>query len=412
MIHFTEYMLAESSDAPQRNLHLEHLEDEVFNGGVTGARRAITFLLSLHKMLTGHVDHHFNVTTKWDGAPAIFCGINPDNNKFFVGTKGVFAKNAKLNYTPEDIARNHASEGLRHKLNIALEHLPKLGITGILQGDMLFTHADLQKDTIDGEKYLTFQPNTIVYAIPAESLLAQHMRAAKLGVVFHTSYHGPTMDKMKASFKVDIGALRHTADVWYRDASFVDQSGTANFTEEESMQLGDLLAQAGRVFQSIDAKVLNRISLNATLLGQIKQYNNTFIRAGKKQPTAKDHVLGLTHWVEQQANEAILQAKLPATKQKRIAEKNEWLRFYRNSFAELTKIFLLTNLLNDAKLQIVRKLETAKSIGTFYRSGDGGLTVAKQEGFVAVDHLKGGVVKLVDRLGFSSANFNAVKNWG
>jgi hypothetical protein len=238
------------------------------------------------------------------------------------------------------------------------------------------------------------------------------MRAAQLGVIFHTSYHGPTMASMKASFKVDVGALRHTADVWYRDASFVDQSGTANFTKEESEQLDGILTQAGRVFKSIDAKVLNRISLNATILGQIKQYNNTFIRAGKAQPNAKDHVLGLTHWVEHIANESVLQAKLPATKQKRIAEKNELLRFYRTSYAELVKIFLLTSLLNDAKLQIVRKLETAKSMGTFLRTGDGGLKVTTPEGFVAVDHLKGGVVKLIDRLNFSQANFTAVKNWG
>jgi len=408
---FTSFTSFITESAEGKNLHLEHLEDEVFNGGVTGARRAVTFLLSLHKMLTGHVESHINITTKWDGAPAIFCGINPDNGRFFVGTKGVFAKEAKLNYTPADIKRNHASEGLQNKLLIALEHLPKLGITGVLQGDMLYTHGDLQKDVIDGEKYLTFQPNTIVYAIPSDSVLANRIRASKLGVVFHTTYHGPTMASMKASFKVDIGALRHTADVWYRDASFVDQSGTANFTEVESTVLGDLLAQAGRVFQSIDGKVLNRISLDATLLGQIKQYNNSLIRAGKAQPTAKDHVLALTRWVEQQANESILQAKLPATKHKRLAEKSEWLRFYRSSYAELVKIFLLTNLLNDAKIQIVRKLETAKSMGTFLRSADGGLTVTKPEGFVAVDHLKGGVVKLVDRLNFSQANFNATKNW-
>ena len=218
MVIFREFL---SEGVQQHNLHLEHLEDEVFNGGVGGTRRAIDFLLSLKKMLTGHVERHMNITTKWDGAPAIFCGINPDNNRFFVGTKGIFAKAAKLNYTEDDINKHHESEGLREKLKLALEHLPKLGITGILQGDMLFTRADLKKETIDGEVYLTFQPNTIIYAVPHDSTLAQHMKAAKLGVVFHTSYHGKTMDKMKASFKVDIGALRHTQDVWCRDASFV-----------------------------------------------------------------------------------------------------------------------------------------------------------------------------------------------
>ena len=90
-----------------KNVHLEHIEDEVLNGGTAGARSAINFLQSLRDMLAGHAKTKVNITTKWDGAPAIFCGINPENGKFFVGTKGVFAKNAKLNYTDEDIDKNH-----------------------------------------------------------------------------------------------------------------------------------------------------------------------------------------------------------------------------------------------------------------------------------------------------------------
>ncbi|MFM7856879.1 MAG: DUF6267 family protein, partial [Flammeovirgaceae bacterium] len=68
-------------------------------------------------------------------SPAIFTGINPENGKFFVGTKGVFAKNAKLNYTPEDIDENHPVPGLNKKLKIALEYLPELNIKGVIQGD-------------------------------------------------------------------------------------------------------------------------------------------------------------------------------------------------------------------------------------------------------------------------------------
>src|SRR6056300_268967 len=157
-MNFTDY-LTEANIS--KNVHLEHLEDEVLNRGVTGTRDAINFLQSLRDMLAGNTTSKINVTTKWDGAPAVFCGINPDNGKFFVGTKGVFAKNAKLNYTNDDIDKNHPGAGLNEKLKIALAFLPKLGIKGVLQGDMMFTKKDLKKERIDGEQLLTFQPNTI-----------------------------------------------------------------------------------------------------------------------------------------------------------------------------------------------------------------------------------------------------------
>ena len=197
---FTEY-LTEGKEG--KNVHLEHIEDELLNRGVSGGREAINFLRSLRDMLAGQSQSHVNVTTKWDGAPAIFVGTNPENGKFFVGTKGVFAKNAKLNYTDKDIDKNHPAEGLNDKLKVALRYLPKLGIKGVLQGDMMFSKGDLKKETIDGESYITFQPNTIVYAVPTSSKLAQSMMAAQIGVVFHTTYSGKTMEDMKATFNVN-----------------------------------------------------------------------------------------------------------------------------------------------------------------------------------------------------------------
>ena len=154
-----------------KNLHLEHLEDEVLNNGVGGTRAAINFLQSLRDMLAGNAKSSVNVTVKWDGAPAIFAGINPENDQFFVGTKGVFNKNAKINYSHEDIDRNHPSGGLNQKLKVALTELSKLGIKEVLQGDMLFTQEDLETKTIEGKRYVVFQPNTIVYAVPMLSLI-------------------------------------------------------------------------------------------------------------------------------------------------------------------------------------------------------------------------------------------------
>jgi hypothetical protein len=361
-------------------------------------------------MLAGQSQSHVNVTTKWDGAPAVFAGINPENGKFFVGTKGVFAKNAKLNYTDKDIDKNHPAEGLNDKLKVALRYLPKLGIKGVLQGDMMFSKSDLKKETIDGEKYITFQPNTIVYAIPADSKLAQSMMAAQLGVVFHTSYTGKTISDMKASFNVDIGKLSTTKDVWFRDASFVDASGTATFIEDETKEITRVLSQAGSLFQQINPLALNRISANETILMQIKTFNNSKVREGQAIKNTTAHTNELIKTIETKLNQSVLEAKLEKTKKERIAKKNEIMRFYRSNAAELKKIFDLQNLLVDAKLMIVRKLETIRDVGTFIRT-DNGFRITAPEGFVAVDRIKGNAMKLIDRLEFSQANFTAAKNW-
>ena len=404
---FSEY-ITEAKEG--KNVHLEHLEDNVLNNGVSGAREAINFLRSLRNMLAGHSDVKVNVTTKWDGSPAIFAGINPENGKFFVGTKSVFNKNAKLNYTDADIDENHPSEGLNDKLKIALAYLPKLGIKGILQGDMMFTKSDLKHEVIDGEEYIIFQPNTIVYAVPVNTKLAKMMMAAQLGVVFHTSYTGKDIENMKASFNIDIGHLTTTKDVWFRDASFTDASGSATFTEKETADLTSILSQAGRLFNTIPALTLNKIASSETYLLQIKTYNNTKIREGQEIRDTRAHVNGLMKWVEDRLNKEILAAKKEETKQKRIKEKTEVMRFYRTNAAQLKNIFDLMNMIIEAKLMIIRKLETIRSIGTFVRTDDG-FRITAPEGFVAVDKIKGNALKLVDRLEFSHQNFNAAKNW-
>ena len=407
---FSEF-LTEATIKEGKNVHLEHIEDEVLNRGVAGTRDAINFLQSLRDMLAGHSESKVNVTTKWDGAPAIFCGVNPDNGKFFVGTKGVFNANPKLNYTDADIDANHPSEGLNKKLKAALRYLPKLGITGVLQGDMMFTKGDLKTEMIDGESYITFQPNTIVYAVPADSKLAQAMLAAQVGVVFHTSYTGKTFADMKASFNIDIKNLTTTKDVWFRDAYFVDASGSATFTAEETKAITRILGDIGGKFRTTSAAVLNRIATSDILSVQIKTFNNTKVRAGEKIKNTNLHTRELIRWVEDRLNKEILAAKKEETKQKRITEKNELMRFYRNYAFELEKIFDIQNGLVEAKNMIIVKLQQLRQVtGSFLRTDDG-FKVTNPEGFVAVDKLKGNAVKLIDRLEFAHANFNAQKAW-
>ena len=394
-----------------KNVHLEHIEDEILNGGVSGARDSINFLRSLRDMLAGNSDTKVNVTTKWDGAPAIFAGTNPDNGKFFVGTKSIFNKDAKLNYTNADIDNNHPSEGLNAKLKVALRYLPKLGIKGILQGDMMFTKGDITTKNIDGISYITFQPNTIVYAVPSDSKLAAAMSAAQIGVVFHTSYTGKTMDDMKSSFNIDINHLTATKDIWFRDAYFVDASGTATFTSDETKEVTKVLSDAGRLFQEINPMTMNRIAASDTILMQIKTFNNTKVRAGQEIKNTSIHTAELIKWVADKLNKEILSAKKAETKLKREHEKNELMRFYRQNAGELKKIFDLQNDVVRAKKMIIVKLQNMRQVTNTFLRTDDGFKVTNPEGFVAVDKLKGNAVKLIDRLEFAHANFNAAKNW-
>ena len=389
----------------------EHIEDEVLNRGVAGTRDAINFLQSLRDMLAGHSSSKVNVTTKWDGAPAVFCGINPDNGKFFVGTKGVFNANPKLNYTDDDIDMNHPSGGLNAKLKVALRYLPKLGIKGVLQGDMMFSKGDINTQTIDGEEYITFQPNTIVYAVPSDSKLAKAMTSAQMGIVFHTSYTGKTFSDMKASFNIDINHLSTTKDVWFRDAYFVDASGTVTFTEQETKVLNSHLSLAGTTFKSINALTLNRIAASEIVLTYIKTFNNTKVREGMEIKDTTAHTNDLIRWVEAKLNKDISDAKKEETKQKRIKEKTEIMRFFRGSARDLKNIFDLMNHLVASKNMIVGKLQQMKQVTNTFLRTDDGFKITNPEGFVAVSKTSGGAVKLVDRLEFAHANFNAAKNW-
>ena len=404
MFAFTSFL------TEQKNLHMEHLEDEVLNGGVEGTRGAINFLQGLRDMLAGHGSSSVNVTVKWDGAPAVFAGINPENDQFFVGTKGIFAKNAKINYSHGDINKNHKG-GLAKKLHTALDELSKVGIKGVLQGDMMYSSDDLKKEEIDGVSYITFQPNTIVYAVPVKSQLAAKIMSSKMGIVWHTTYTGDTMEDMSASFGVSAGAFQKTSSVWQADASFKDTSGTSTMTKSETDQVTAILSKAGKLFQQLDSNVLRMVSDDPQTALLVKTYNNTKVRSGTKISNVRKHTAGLIAFVYDRLKADIDKVKQEKTKIAKKVTMDRYVGFLRKNSSELVKIFAMQNLLIDAKLLIVRKLESIKGLTrTFVRTSTG-YRVTAPEGFVAIDNLKGGALKLVDRMEFAHQNFNAAKNW-
>jgi len=397
-----------------KNVHMEHLEDLVFNEGVAGTRKAINFLQDLRNMLAGNSKSKLTATVKWDGAPAIFAGVDPRDGKFFVAKKGIFNVDPKIYKTNAEIDKDLSGD-LAAKFKIALAEFSKLGITrGVYQGDLMFTKGDLKTQTIEGQKYITFHPNTIVYAIPYGSDLANKITRAKIGVVWHTTYTGNSFTQMTASFGKDITKqFRQTPSTWMDDATYKDYSGTASFTAAETQKVTSILSEAGKLFQRIDANVINSISKDQELLNLIKTFNNSKVRAGEKITNPVQHVVGLYHWIQNKYNKEMNSRKTDKGKQQWKDKINNMNKFFStHSRDAIADVFKLTNLLVDAKHMIINKMNEAGHIETFLKTASG-FKVTGVEGFVAIDRLSGGAVKIVNRMEFSKANFSAdvIKGW-
>ena len=396
----------------QKNTHMEHAEDLVLNAGVDGARMAINYFQDVRDMLAGHTKRPVNITVKWDGAPAVFAGVDPTDGKFFVAKKGIFNKNPKVYKTTAEVDADTSGD-LATKLKIALTTFKDLGIKGVVQGDLLYTRDTIDHTTIDGEEYITFQPNTIVYTVPAKSKLAQQILRSKIGVVWHTMYSGDSFETMKASFGKDISAkLSKTSAVWHTDATFRDVSGAATFTDADTKALTAILSRAGQIFRTIPAAALNDISDNDEFLMRVKTFNNTKVRAGEKITNPSAHVTGLMNFVHNFYQKEADKKKTEAGKQVQLTKQKEMMQYFtRHSKSDIVKIFELMNLLVDAKHYIIGKLNQVRTLGTFLRTVDG-FRATTPEGYVAIDHI-GNAVKLVDRMEFSRANFSAdvIKGW-
>ena len=404
-----------TEDKGGKNLHLEHLEDEIINYGVSGGRAAINFLQSLRDMLSSSSRSSINMTVKWDGAPAIFAGIDPEDGKFFVAKKSVFNVNPKLYKTNEEID-NDLSGNLNSKFKIALKEFSKLGIKGVLQGDLMFTD-DIERTTIEGVVYYTFQPNTIVYAVPVDSDLGRVINKSKIGVVWHTTYTGNSLPDMKASFGVNISGLNKTSSVWMDDATYKDVSGRATFTEKERDAVTAVLSQTGKTFLRINAPMLKKFlnlqnSLTGTLAGaSLKTYNNSKVRAGEIIKNPKQHAVGYVKWVEMSIQKQIDKVKSVAGKEKYKKIQKEYMREFSKHTNNLTQVITFQNLLVDAKMQIVKKLNSVKGLTDTFIKTSNGFKVTNPEGYVAIDRVGGKAVKLVDRMEFSFNNFTAIKAW-
>tara|TARA_B100000459_G_scaffold63120_1_gene34481 strand:- start:31343 stop:32584 length:1242 start_codon:yes stop_codon:yes gene_type:complete len=401
------------SEAAGKNTHMTHIEDLIIDGGVKGARQAILALRSMRDMLSGNTKAPIDITVKWDGAPAVFAGEDPSDGRFFVAKKGIFAKTPKVYKSHADIDADTSGD-LSKKLKLAFDHLKNLGIKDVIQGDFMFDQSDLKKENINGIGHITFHPNTILYAVPLNSRLAKEIQRAKVGIIWHTSYSGKSFETMKAEFGRDIvGKLKRSRDVWMDDATLKDVSGTATLTASETAMLNHNLSNAGKTFQKVASKSLKEIEDNKELNLIINIYNNRKVREGQRITNTASHAKGLIMFVQDRYAKAIDKRSSEAGKQVQIDKRDELLKFFsRENLDQLKLIFDLHNYVTDSKLIIINKLNDLSNMGTFVKTKSG-FKVTGVEGFVAIDRMEGGAVKLVDRLEFSTNNFSKdiIKGW-
>mgnify|MGYP001480432629 FL=1 len=396
-----------------KNLHLEHLEDEIINNGIDGGRASINFLQSLRDMMKGNASRGVNMTVKWDGAPAIWAGKHPEDGRFFVAKKSLFNKEP-LFYTSEDEIKNatEISGDLETKFLESFRHLSKLSWNKILQGDLMFTDSDKKMEKIDGVDCVTFQPNTIMYAVDIKSDLGEKIANAKYGIVFHTTYTGSTIEDLGASFGADISTLGNSRDVWIDDASYKDVSGNSTLTAKESVALSNALSSTGKAFRQIKRPALQKfMQVQKTIAmkgagATYKTYVNSQIRKGKFNLSYKAY---LSHFDNYWKTKVVGKVKMEKTKEQK-RQMGEQLRrelLGLKIFINALTIFQ-TNLVVGKDI-IIKGLNKAKSIGTFVKD-DNGLKTVNPEGYVAIDN-DGKAVKLVDRMEFSLNNFTVAKNW-
>ena len=393
-----------------KNTHLEHLEDDIINNGAKGGDNAINFLKSVRNMLAGNSKGAVNMTVKWDGAPAIVCGINPENDKFFVGTKSVFNKTPKINYTLRDIKKNHSGP-VADKLAVCLRFLSKLPIKGILQGDLLFTDDDKKGVNIDGEKMISFTPNTITYAVPVDSSIGRQIARAKMGIVFHTAYSGKNMQSLSAGF----GTIRGSggSNIFLASAQYNDKSGSVMFNASE-LKMFDAQIRMAEGSLSRAAPMLNEMSSSArdqfSVGFRLKTFFNHFIKTTQgSMGKVRDMQKRFETYYENVLDNEIASKKTDRGKAPYIKAKKDGVAFIKRNRTALYFAIASHITLGNCKNTLLRKMNQIQSIGHFVRTSNG-YRVTAPEGYVAVDRIAG-AVKLVDRLEFSRTNFTLPKGW-
>jgi hypothetical protein len=382
------------------NFHLTHLEELVLVGQKQGLDVAIRFINELTNIFEGNIDSKLFTTVKFDGAPAVLAGYNPENGKFFVSTKNP----DKASYSVQEIVQNFGhAPGLVEKLKLAFLYLPNVIKQNYYQGDFMFSKSDIQEIEYEGEKLLVFKPNTITYAVEADSPLGQKVRNAQIGIVFHTKYTGAVGKETSKTPDVSVKEFNLIPEVFVDDAKFKDMSGMATLTNQEEKLIRTNLDKVQKA-----GGVIDWLSLTPTTYANLNTFINTLIRQGRFVDDPDKNFEEFVQWVDNSFDKQIEKLKTEAGRQKKIESKAKNTEYLQTNKMTLVNIFFVSKLLAEIKKIFIEKYNNAINSRQFLAQPDGTLKVTQPEGYVAVDH-EGNMIKLVDRLEFSRANFSIPK---
>ena len=395
MLSFSNHIEQNLNEEKSLNKHLDHIEDLMLLQGKDGLALSIAFLRDIVESLqTGQTG--MGVSTKWDGKPAVVCGVNPENGKFFVSTKSAFSKTVKAYHTEAEIKAGIAIPDLASKLIECLKHLPKLGIKGILQGDLMFTSDTKKPVVVNKVKSIGFQPNTIMYTVPVDSPIGRDIAKAKLGIVFHTAYSGKTMSDISATtFNFNAKQLKKSPDVWFTDPNVYDLTPALLKPNESApmlKEISDCEALANTV-----SPFLGTLLAQKDVMEFIMPYVNGTINGGMAQFTTS----GLSLYIKTRFEKDINKLKTEKGKQAKTDTMNQALNFIDAYEKQITTLFALHNKIANVKEMILTKLHGISQFGHFFVD-DEGIRPTDPEGFVIAR--SGRVVKLVNRLRFSRQN--------
>jgi hypothetical protein len=389
MKKFTSFLREMTEEDEKKLKHLEHLEDHPINAGQSGVEHAMNNLLDVHRKLRGR-DNDSKITMKYDGSPSIVFGHHPETGKFFVASKSAFNKNPKLNFTDEDIAKNHGhAPGLVEKLKHALKHLPKVvPPRGVYQGDIMHTQGDVQEH---GHK-VSFTPNTITYSAKKSSPHGKAALASKIGVAVHTAYKGDNMEDMEAQYAPDLSHFGNHKDVHL--ISTEHDLSQINYKPEQQEAFNKHIKEAQRVARQIPPEGHDAIGAHKLA---IKTYINATVRTGDKPS-----VEGFMAHYKNAHQKGIDKVKTEKTKQAKTVEMQRALQHVLDNKHHFHNILQLHNHMQRAKDALTH---TLSSNAEFDHHIDG--KKVKPEGFVVVRNNR--PTKFVDRAEFSAANFNRPK---
>ena len=392
------------------NKHLDHLEDRIILEGASGGAEAIKILKEMGDLLTGKPGVPISVTTKWDGAPAIVCGIDPEDGQFFVGTKSVFnTQDPKICKTQSDVMRMYDG-ALAQKLSTALRYLPSSVQSGILQGDLMFTD-DKKSESIDGQRMITFRPNTITYAANPRTSLGRDIQTAQIGIVFHTKYTGSKMSDLTPSFMVNDTDFKTGGPVWAERATFTDMGGVANFALGEKQKYDAAVRKAEGSLRATRG-FLNEIQTGKKARGvdtELLKFFNQYVRQGMEVPSVQkgydDYILHMNN----EFNNLYGKVKMQKTVSKKVEEWASMIYFLTKNKDKMKMVIAAYMNLTVAKNMLLGKLKRVSSLNLFVDKGGGDYEATTPEGFVAITGDR--ATKLVDRMEFSRLNFTLPKNW-